>query len=216
MTALRAGPGPALRMTLELAAPALDHAANHLWRPAGLARRYRAYLVAMHQIVRASVPLMELAARRSDGPLRAYLAEHVEEERHHDDWLLADLAAAGGDPGLVNAAAPPLAVARLVGAQYYWIEHWHPPCLLGYIAALEGNAPAPALADHLAAAAGLPPAAFRTLRHHADVDTGHSDAVFDLLDRLPLSAPQARAVTVNALSTVTALTDLFDHLGAVT
>ncbi len=61
----------------------------------------------------------------------------------------------------------------------------------------------------------LPDAAFRTLRHHAHADTGHSAAVFGVLDRLRLTPAQAHAVTLSALHTVTALTDLFDTLGAI-
>jgi hypothetical protein len=258
------GHGTALRMTLQLAAPAVRRAAVHLWRPQGLRRRYLAYLLAMHEVIRASVPLMELAAAGCDrpaagdpvrgdpargdpvrgdpvggdplggaavggaavggdpvrgdpvrAPLRAYLAEHIPEERDHDDWLLADLVAAGGAADRPGRPPGPLA-ARLVGPQYYWIAHWHPVCLLGYIGALEGNPPSPLLADHLAAATGLCGAAFRTLRHHAQVDAGHSQAVFDLLDRLPLTAPQQRAVRVSGLHTMSALTDLFDQLGAIT
>ena len=227
MTAAPDGPpgaGSGLRTTLRLAAPALAAVTERLWRTSDLTARYIAYLYAMHEVVRASVPLMETAALRcrtyppgdrAAGGLRAYLADHIREERHHDEWLMDDLAAAGEpDPPTLLGRQPGPQVARLVGAQYYWIAHHSPLCLLGYIAALEANAPSPHLADRLSAATGLPDAAFRTVRHHAVVDGGHSDAVFTLLDRLPLTTTQARAVTVSALTTVTALIDLFETLGA--
>lgn len=211
-----------LRTTLSLAEPALRHAAALVWQPVGLVDRYPEYLRTMHAIVRASVPLMEAAAARCADerlprtvadPLRGYLAEHIAEELDHDRWLLEDLAVIDARPVATDPAPPDVPVAHLVGAQYYWIHHHHPVSLLGYIAVLEGNAPSPLLADHLAAVTGLPAAAFRTLRHHAVVDVVHSDAVDALLDRLPLTSGEVSAVTVSALSTVAALADIFAHLG---
>ncbi|MER5639741.1 iron-containing redox enzyme family protein [Kitasatospora sp. NPDC002227] len=211
----------ALRLKLSFAAPALHHAMAELWRPEGLTERYGRYLTTMHEVIRASVPLMELAARRCHqrapadrvaGPLADYLERHILEERGHDDWLLSDLAAAGLDPDGRLQRQPPPVVARLVGPQYYWIEHHHPVALLGYITVLEANAPAPWLAERLAADTGLPGAAFQTVSHHAGLDTGHSDELAAFLDELPLSAAQESAVAVSALHTMQAATDLFTRL----
>ncbi|GAA2139125.1 hypothetical protein GCM10009760_20980 [Kitasatospora kazusensis] len=211
----------ALHLKLSFATPALNTAMANLWRPEGLTRRYGRYLRTMHEVIRASVPLMELAARRCAelgpddpvaGPLAAYLAEHIEEERGHDDWLLADLAAAGLDPRGPLRQQPPPVVARLVGPQYYWIEHFHPVALLGYITVLESNAPAPWLAEQLAADTGLPGAAFQTVSHHAVLDTGHSAELARFIDRLPLDPAQETAIAVSALHTVNAATELFNRI----
>lgn len=210
-----------LRTKFAQAAPALRAASAELWLAPGLGRRYPAYLRAMHGVVRTSVPLMELAARRCAelgpgdpvcAPLRRYLETHVAEEHGHDDWLSADLAVLGGDPAAALAEPPSPAVARLVGAQYYWIEHHHPVALLGYIAVLEGNAPTAALADWITSAGGLPDAAVRTVREHADLDAGHTEAVFELFDALPLTAAQLNAVAISGLHTAHALTALYAHL----
>ncbi|WP_413230202.1 iron-containing redox enzyme family protein [Kitasatospora herbaricolor] len=211
----------ALHLKLGLAAPALNAAMAELWRPAGLVERYGRYLRTMHEVIRASVPLMELAARRCvergpadpvAGPLARYLERHIEEERGHDDWLLADLAAAGLDPAEPLRRQPPPAVARLVGPQYYWIEHFHPVSLLGYITVLEGNAPAPWLAARLAADTGLPGAAFQTVNHHAVLDCDHSAELDRFLDGLPLDRAQETAVAVSALHTADAAGELFARL----
>jgi pyrroloquinoline quinone (PQQ) biosynthesis protein C len=211
----------ALRTKFALAAPALRAAAAELWRPRGLDRRYPEYLVAMHGVVRASVPLMELAARRCveresrdpvAGPLRGYLERHVEEERDHDEWLLDDLAALGADPERILARQPSPIVARLVGAQYYWIAHHHPVALLGYIAVLEENSPTVRLADWIVRAAGVPEAAVRTVREHADLDPGHTDEIFALLDALPLTRSQASGVAISGLHTIDALAELLTRL----
>lgn len=210
-----------LRLELSLAQPVLRAAAARMWRSdAGLPGRYRHYLRAMHQVVRASVPLMERAAARCEAlprdplapALARYLRTHATQERGHDDWLLTDAEAAGTAPGELTDAVPPAHVAALVGAQYYWIEHSHPVALLGYIAVLEGNAPAPGLAGRLAGETGLPRAAFETVRLHADLDDGHSADLDRLLDRLPLDPAQRSLVAVSALHTVATLTELFDRI----
>jgi hypothetical protein len=210
-----------LRATFALATPALRAASADLWRRPGLTERYPEYLRVMHGVIRASVPLMELAVRRCvalgpddpvAAPLHAYLRQHIVEEIGHDDWLLTDLAALGADPARPLTEHPPAVVARLVGAQYYWIEHHHPVALLGYIAILEGNAPTVRLADWLSSGAGLPAAAVRTVREHAELDTGHTDAVYDLLDELPLTVAQTNVVAVSGLHTADALMTLFAHI----
>jgi hypothetical protein len=210
----------ALRMKLQLAAPTLNQAMGALWRPAGLTERYLDYLAVMHRVIRASVPLMQLAALRctelADDPVSAalagYFTEHIAEELHHDDWLLQDLAVAGRDPARLLAELPSVAVARLVGPQYYWVRHHHPISLLGYIAVLEGNSPPPWLSGQLAAATGLPAMAFHTLHHHAVADLHHSAEFDSFLDSLPLTADLHRVISVSALSTVAGFTDLLTEL----
>lgn len=212
-----------LRVKLAFAEPALRASAAVLWRAEGLLPRYRAYLCAMHTVIRASVPLMERAAQRAalmarhgdplGAPLAAYLHDHIREEAEHDSWLLDDLTAAGSGPQAALDPVPPPLVASLAGAQYYWIEHHHPVALLGYIAVLEGHAPASGLAPRLARLTGLPAPAFRTVHEHARLDDGHTGELYALLDRLPLSRGHEAAIAVSALHTTDALTQLFVRLG---
>jgi hypothetical protein len=213
-------PSVALRTKLQLALPVLDQVTQRLWQPTELAERYLDYLVAMHAMIRASVPLMRAAQRRcTELPgdpvataLAGYYARHIGEELHHDDWLLADLAAAGRDPTVWLADPPSATVATLVGAQYYWLHHYHPVCLLGYIAVLEGNAPPTWLAGQLADWTRLPPAAFRTLHHHALADLEHSADFDAFLDCLALPANLQQAVAISALSTVAGFADVLARL----
>ncbi|MET9926221.1 MULTISPECIES: iron-containing redox enzyme family protein [unclassified Streptomyces] len=210
-----------LRTKLLLLEPEFRGATRHMWRPDDLLPRYRTYLCAMHAVIRSSVPLMELALRRMadrpgdplSEPLTAYLAEHIVEEAGHDAWLLEDLRAAGADPQDALGPQPPRDVAALAGPQYYWIEHHHPVALLGYIAVLEGYAPAPGLTDRIARLTALPATALRTVREHAALDTDHLDELHALLDRLPLTRDQEAAVAVSALHSLDALTRLFVRLG---
>lgn len=214
-------PDSLFRLEITHAMPAVRTAAARLWQAPGLDRRYPAYLRSMHGVLRSSVPLMEFAARRCAEldrhdpiaePLRDYLELHIIEERGHDDWLLEDLAVLGVAPDQVLSEPPLPSIARLVGPQYYWIGHYHPVVLLGYIAVLESNAPAEGLAPMIASSLGIPAEALRTVREHAALDTGHADAVLDLLDRLPLTPLHRRAVGVSGLHTASALIDLFAEL----
>lgn len=224
MTGSDGRPSVELRTLLDLVGPAVRHNAARLWRPQDLRERYLRYLVTMHAVVRASVPLMEFARDRcrgdaaGDDPVRAvlgrYLPAHVERELHHDEWLERDMACAGLDPEQELTRLPPTAVADLVGAQYYWIAHHHPICLLGYIAVLELHAPPPALAGLLAERTGLPAPAFRTLRSHAEIDAEHSTAVLAVLDEAAPPARLRRAVRLSALHTARALMDVLDGLSA--
>lgn len=220
VVAARPSAVPRWEVRLGLATGPLAAWSGALWRPAGLTGRYRAYLHVMHGVLRASVPLMEAARRRCaelppdgvTGPLDAYLARHVAEERHHDDWLLADIDAAGGDAAETVRARPCAAVARLVGPQYYWVEQHHPVGLLGYIAVLEGTAPPGWLPDVLRRRTGLPAEAFQTLRHHCAVDGNHCADVLALLDRLDLSEQHRSAVVSSALATADAFAGLLAGL----
>jgi heme oxygenase-like protein len=185
-----------------------------------LSRIVTTHLVMLHQITRASVPLMEAAQveahrRRGDRicrALAAYLEGHIEEERQHDEWTLDDLAAAGIGREQVLAALPSANVAALVGAPYYWILHHHPVALLGYIAVLEYNAPSEFQVDQLQAKTGLPEPVFRTHRLHAALDPGHVTALFDLVDRLDLDAELERLVAASATHTSAKLADCLAEL----
>jgi len=168
------------------------------------------YLVLQHQIIRATVPLTEAALESSRAlpegdPLRdqlsAYLAEHVDEELHHDDGLLDDLESLGVSRAKVLGRMPSPAVATLVGAQYYWIHHHHPVAFLGYVALMEGYPPTPELLETLAARTGYPVEAFRTFDQHAELDPGHRDHLDRTLDALPLTERDESAIVASATTT---------------
>lgn len=210
-----------LRAGVELVLPPLWAVTRRLWSAPDLTERYAEYLCVMHGVIRASVPIMELAGREcamrgADDPvaraLAGYLSAHAQEERGHDEWIRQDLAMAGFDPDEPLRRMPSPEVAVLVGAQYYWVRHHHPVCLLGYIALLEGYPPTPALVERLVTATGLAPGGFRTLSRHALLDPRHRDDLAELLDALPLAAAQEAAVLRSALHAAEALTRVFEGL----
>lgn len=208
-----------LRTTIELALPGYLASVGRLWAGAG-ADLYPEYLVMLHTVMRASVPLMEDALTESrlrvGDPVAArlvpYLAAHIREEHGHDKWLREDLAAIGADADEPLRRPPGPSAAALVGAQYYWLRHYHPCALLGYIAVLEGYPPSVEWVESLRERTGYPGAGFRTLVRHAALDPGHRDDLYRLLDELPLTAAQQSAIGISALHTVRALTALIGDL----
>lgn len=200
-----------VRTPLTLLMPALARTGRSFWNHPELGVLYPRYLAAVHTVIRASVPLMEeaLAATRASHldtplgpPLAAYLAAHIPEEMHHDDWILDDLVRLGL-PRSAGAAHPPSpTVAAMVGAQYYYIRHVHPVILLGYIAVLEGYPPTEDLVASAVQRSGHPVEAFRTLRKHSHLDPHHRKDLDELLDALPIEEGLLDLVAANALRTM--------------
>jgi hypothetical protein len=217
----KAGGATVLRAKIGLVLGGLATAGERLVRHPRVRELYPEYLFASHCIVRASVPLMQtardraLALGRDDAVatgLAAYLDDHIPEELDHDEWLLQDLELLGVGRASVLARPPSATVASFVGAQYYWILHYHPVALMGYIALLEGYPPSPGLIDELVSATGYDRAAFRTLIAHATLDPEHRDEFDAALDALPLSAEQTAVVGVSALSSVGLMTRVVDEV----
>jgi hypothetical protein len=212
------GEGAVLRAKIALARPALDLASSRMWLSGEPAATYVRYLGAMYPVTRAAVPLMRFARRRClrrpadplSLPLIAFLTRHIREERGHDRWVGADLAALGSD--LAQAALTSPAVTDLIGAQYQLIAAVHPVTLLGCIAVLESAPPGPGLLDHVRAVAGS--GAIMTMAGHAVSDAFHATQIFAVLDRLELDARLRAWLGFSALHTARQAVALFDELAA--
>jgi hypothetical protein len=196
-----------LSFKLDLTSDTYARLTRRLWRHPKLAERFAEVLIQLYGTVRAGVPLMQAALDRCRAllgdPVAAglveYFEQHIPEETDHDEWLLQDIVDLGVPREVVLGEVPSPLIASVVGAQYYWIQHQHPVALMGWLFLLEGNPPR---ADHLAwvqTRTGLPDAAFRTLRHHAEADIGHRQELLDTLDRLPLTPTQEGLLGISAM-----------------
>jgi hypothetical protein len=178
-------------------------------------------MILMHQIVRASVPLMKLAAAEASRKagadpvcalLESYLHRHSVEEEDHDLWILQDLATIGIGARDVVSLIPSPQVAALVGAQYYWIHHHHPVALLGYVRLLEGSPPSGTHVDRLQEQSGLPGTLFRTYRLHGELDPNHLRELDSFIDSLPLSDDQGTLIWISASHTARMLARCLEEL----
>jgi len=151
---------------------------------------YAQYLTQAYHHVRFTVPLLELALEGCNVGDEAYanaLAEYIEEEAGHDEWILDDIKALGEDSEAVRAGRGGFACRVMISHAYYLIEHQSPYALLGMVHVLEGMSVV--LADQAAGAIRArfgdnPPTAFSYLTSHGGLDMEHVKFFEDLVNGL--------------------------------
>jgi len=172
---------------------------------------YLAYLAQAWHHVRHTVPLLEAArAKLAARPeLAAALDEYVEEETGHDEWILSDIAAAGGDAQSVRASQPDPATHAMVRHAYRQIESGNPVSFFGMVYVLESVSVAMAQrgASAVMEQLGLPAEAFTYLTSHGALDQEHMRFFADLVNGL---ADQADRDAVLAMAR-----DIFRLYGGV-
>lgn len=100
---------------------------------------YRDFLAQAYHHVRHTCPLLALAASRTDDArYQEALITYLDEELGHDQWILDDIGAVGGDPRAVENGKPNIACRAMVAYAYYAIERISPYALLGMVHVLEG------------------------------------------------------------------------------
>lgn len=152
-------------------------------------RDYLAFLSQAYHHVRHTTPLlMSLGGRLPDrlAWLRRAVAEYIEEEIGHEEWILSDICAAGGDADAVRASRPDLPAEVMVAYAYDLIARGNPAGFFGMVFVLEGTSVALALmaADKIQNALQLPDAAFTYLRSHGTLDLEHTQHLALLLDEM--------------------------------
>jgi pyrroloquinoline quinone (PQQ) biosynthesis protein C len=162
---------------------------------------YLAFLTEAYHHVRHTVPL--LAACKAALPERlAWMAPHIDEyiaeESGHDEWILDDITACGGNARAVREGRPRPATELMVAYAYDTIARRHPVGFFGMVLVLEGTSVALALnaADRIQHALRLPDHAFSYLRSHGELDRehiGHFAALMNMLD-----APADQQAVVHA------------------
>lgn len=163
---------------------------------------YRSYLSSAYHHVRYTVPLLQAALAAcgpEDSALDEVLAEYLEEEVGHEQWILEDIDALGGNSDTACAMRPPLAVRTMVAYAFHLIAEEGPYALLGMIHVLEGMSVALALAAAQSIRARLSPqgdGGFSYLTSHGSLDVEHVETFARLLD--VIDTPHRRAVVIAA------------------
>lgn len=162
---------------------------------------YRAFLHDLFHIVWHFCPIMAVAAARCDDRLRNIryeLYERIEEEKGHEDWVLEDLGAVGGDVPGAKGSAPSAPVQAMIGFNYYAAERVHPCSVLGMLYVLEvvASVYGGKVADSIARAIGRETGAggFRFLSSHATMDAVHMAKLNVLLKTIDDPAAQAAII----------------------
>ena len=160
---------------------------------------YVAFLTQAYHHVRHTVPLlMAVGARLPDhqGWLRDAVLHYLEEETGHEQWILNDIAAAGGDREAAAASAPSIATEAMVAYAYDTVMRRNPVGFFGMVHVLEGTSVSLALqaADRIKSALALPASAFTYLRSHGELDKEHINDLAAILERLTDPADRAAVV----------------------
>ena len=150
---------------------------------------YLAFLGQAFHHVRHTTPLLMLLGGRLPERLawlRRAVAEYIEEEIGHEEWILNDIAAAGGDAEAVRNSRPDLPAEVMVAYAYDLVNRGNPAGFFGMVFVLEGTSVAMALnaADRILQALALPDAAFSYLRSHGTLDQEHTRHLADLLEKM--------------------------------
>jgi hypothetical protein len=167
--------------------------------------QYLAFLTQAYHHVKHTVPLLMACGARlpeSHAWLRGPIAQYIAEESGHEEWILNDIAAAGGDVGAVRASVPGRAAELLVAYVYDTIARGNPVGFFGMVHVLEGTSQALATraAQVMRENLGLPPEAFTYLTSHGTLDQEHVRFFSGLMNRL--DAPADREAVTHVARTV--------------
>lgn len=160
--------------------------------------QYIAFLTQAYHHVKHTVPLLMACGSRLNSEhewLREAIAEYIAEEVGHQEWILSDITACGGDAEAVRRAPPHASTELMVAYAYHQIDRANPVGFFGMVHVLEGTSTALAThaADTMRTALGLPPQAFTYLSSHGSLDLEHVAFFETLVNRLD-SAQDRQAV----------------------
>jgi pyrroloquinoline quinone (PQQ) biosynthesis protein C len=160
---------------------------------------YVEFLGQAYHHVKHTVPLlMATGARLPEEKewLREAVAEYIEEELGHQEWILNDIAACGYDKEAVRAARPAPATELMVAYAYDTIQRVSPIGFFGMVLVLEGTSVTTAdkAADAIKEALKLPVKAFSYLRSHGALDQDHIQFFEKLMNRITDSEDQQQII----------------------
>ncbi len=139
---------------------------------------YISFLTQAYYHVSHTVPLLMAAGsrlEREQEPVRGAIAEYITEEYGHQEWILDDISACGGDAYVVRNGRPGLPIELMIAFLYDQINRVNPMAIFGMVHVLEGTSVAIAttVAEQLEKGLGLPAQATRYLSSHGSLDQDH-------------------------------------------
>ena len=160
---------------------------------------YIAFLMQAYHHVRHTVPLLMACGSRISMEqewLRAAIAEYISEENGHQEWILNDIRACGGDAEGCRNGRPNPETEIMIAYAYDTINRGNPIGFFGMVLVLEGTSTrlATDAARAIQSSLGLPDAAFSYLVSHGMLDISHMKHFETLMNRLE-SPDDRQAVT---------------------
>lgn len=150
---------------------------------------YVAFLTEAYHHVKHTTPLlMSCGARLPEKYewLRNAVAEYIEEEVGHQEWILNDIKACGSDAEAVRNGKPCAATELMVAYAYDTIARVNPVGFFGMVLVLEGTSVALATSAGraLQQTFGLGNNAFSYLASHGSLDIEHMNFYESLINRI--------------------------------
>ncbi len=150
---------------------------------------YIAFLRQAYYHVRHTVPLLMATGGKLPQDyewVRGAIAEYIDEEYGHQEWILNDIRACGGDAEAVRTGQPGLSIELMVAFLYDQISRSNPMGFFGMVQVLEGTSVAIALnvAEQLKKGLGLPLNAMSYLSSHGALDQEHLRFFESLMDKV--------------------------------
>ncbi len=179
---------------------------------------YIAFLTEAYHHVKHTVPLLMLCGSRLPEKyewLREAVAEYIEEELGHQEWILNDIAACAADAEAVRHGQPRQATEFMVAYAYDMINRVNPIGFFGMVLVLEGTSVALATQAGVAIqqSLGLGSQAFSYLSSHGSLDVGHTDFYADLVNKIENEADRKQLIH-SAKNFYKLYGDIFADLGA--
>ena len=126
------------------------------------------------------------------------MAEYVEEEVGHEEWILNDIEAAGGNKEIARQSVPNLETQVLIAYNYDYIARKNPVGFMGMVFMLESTSTQIANkgADAVKAKLNLPQKAFSYLYSHGELDISHMKFFEETVNKITDEADQAAIIEV--------------------
>ncbi len=178
---------------------------------------YIAFLTEAYHHVKHTTPLLMACGGRLAAQyewLRAAIAEYIEEELGHQEWILNDIHESGGDAEAVRHGTPRLATEIMVAYAYDMIARVNPVGFFGMVLVLEGTsvALATSVGKVLQQSLNLRDESFSYLSSHGSLDVSHVGFYESLIDQL--DDPADLACVIHAAKVFYQLYgDIFSDLG---
>ena len=160
---------------------------------------YVAFLCQAYHHVKHTTPLLMTVGGRipeSKEWLRNAVAEYIEEELGHQEWILNDIEACGFDKERARHSQPNLSTELMVAYAYDTIHRVNPLGFFGMVQVLEGTSIAVAdrAAELIQQKLGLPNKAFTYLRSHGALDLEHIKFFEGLINQITDPAEQEQII----------------------
>jgi pyrroloquinoline quinone (PQQ) biosynthesis protein C len=160
---------------------------------------YVAFLQQAYHHVKHTTPLlMATGARLPENKewLREAVAEYIEEELGHQEWILNDIEACGFDKEKARRSQPNLSTELMVSYAYDTVNRVNPIGFFGMVNVLEGTSVkiADLAADKIQDVLNLPASAFSYLKSHGSLDQDHIKFYEGLMNRVEDSSEQDQII----------------------